>query len=664
MSQITEWSLRFLEDIKDSVFGSNSNASLSDQASNLSNTTSFNISKLDVVSISHAIRSMKPLTYTYILLIVSAIVPIYAGAHASLSRPSTAAKPPKKRKSTSGLFDDADDEDESSSIRMESMRPSDAILLPIFAGITLTSLYVLIKWLQDPSILNKILNVYFASFSIVSVARLVGDALDVVHSFAFPAIYRDCGLLFRVDGLRRRASPITESNHPKAIPRLNPLPGPFSRLQIPTPINNLLWFLQIAPQRKFTVKLRLGSSLNLNTHVQIHQIEGFIVAVLAVAYYNIFDKPWLLTNLLGFGFSYAALQLLSPTTFTTGSMLLAALFVYDIYMVFYTPMMVTVAKGLDIPAKMEFPRPGEEGEKGRQLAMLGLGDIVLPGVMIGLALRFDLWLHYLRLQSTTPVDGAKTGEDDKINKEPNEVSKPTFRSPRGHWGSRSWTSSLVYPLTGFPYSGSAHSTSKSKATEGPPTFKKTYFTAAMIGYILGLLTTLVGMQVSNHPQPALLYLVPGVLGSIWLTATVRGDLRNVLDYTELDDEDKSSNGADKKGLDKENSAKQRGEAWASYFGFKTSDSKPKVSNTPGKDDQDGIGDDKSVKSQSVDPSEGITPKDHDEATDSRNDNSSEKTQRFFFKIEMPPPLPNPEDVDSTSMVMFENQESEDSKKGR
>lgn len=60
----------------------------------------------------------------------------------------------------------------------------------------------------------------------------------------------------------------------------------------------------------------------------------------------------------------------------------------------------------------------------------------------------------------------------------------------------------------------------------------------------------------NHAQPALLYLVPGVLGSVWITATVRGELSLMWHYTEAIDEeeddtfgsnDKVVNSADVKG---------------------------------------------------------------------------------------------------------------------
>jgi minor histocompatibility antigen H13 len=62
-------------------------------------------------------------------------------------------------------------------------------------------------------------------------------------------------------------------------------------------------------------------------------------------------------------------------------------------------------------------------------------------------------------------------------------------------------------------------------------------------------TTLGVMMVWNHAQPALLYLVPGVLGSLWLTALARGELDLMWSYTEdIGEEEKSK---DKKKSDKE-----------------------------------------------------------------------------------------------------------------
>ena len=55
----------------------------------------------------------------YLHLLVSALFPIYAGAHASLSRPSSAAKPSKKNKK--GDDDDDDNELEEQEQTMEGL---------------------------------------------------------------------------------------------------------------------------------------------------------------------------------------------------------------------------------------------------------------------------------------------------------------------------------------------------------------------------------------------------------------------------------------------------------------------------------------------------------------------------------------------------------------
>lgn len=65
------------------------------------------------------------------------------------------------------------------------------------------------------------------------------------------------------------------------------------------------------------------------------------------------------------------------------SLLLWLLFVYDIIMVFKSDMMVTVAKNLDAPIKLVLPNKDKP-------SMIGLGDIVLPGILVAWALKFDI----------------------------------------------------------------------------------------------------------------------------------------------------------------------------------------------------------------------------------------------------------------------------------
>src|ERR1700733_6069053 len=107
-------------------------------------------------------------------------------------------------------------------------------------------------------------------------------------------------------------------------------------------------------------------------------------------------------------------------------------------------MMVTVAKSLDIPIKILIPRPPDADDPSRAFGMLGLGDIVLPGFMIGMALRFDLYLQYLRLQRTPKSDEGPVLKDEK---EPNAqaTAKLAYTPPMRHWSSRVWTSPRLLP---------------------------------------------------------------------------------------------------------------------------------------------------------------------------------------------------------------------------
>ncbi|KAL9051612.1 MAG: hypothetical protein Q9162_005918 [Coniocarpon cinnabarinum] len=502
-------------------------------------------------------QELSPLIPTYVHILVAALFPIFAGAHASLTRPSTAAKPSKKHKNDAEASDEGEDEDAPLQ-HMEGMSTSDAILFPITAALMLTGLYFLIKWLEDPQILNKILNYYFASFALFGVARIISDGLDVVHSLAFPQRYSDGEGLWQVKTLQRQTR-LLDGNGQIKKRRNSPLPGPFAQLRLPEFVLNVLWFLKSAPNRKFTFKIHLHRIISADFKLGIHGIEGLLIGLITVFYYNFIAKPWPVTNLIGFAFAYGAMQILTPTKFATGSLLLAALFVYDIYMVFYTPMMVSVAKNLEIPGKLEFPRPEEGGKIG--LAMLGLGDVVLPGIFIGLALRFDLWLHYLRLQKSKTPDEKPSlqhpeeeaeSDSKQQDKTKQDVSKAEYTNVTGHWGERLWTSTptmlLTSLLTGQQISTSTKSgqaaqnvssDNKELASHTRPAwrFRKPYLTATLTGYIAGMVTTLLAMQISGHPQPALLYLVPGVIGAFWITAWMRREIGLALEFSESEDEE-------------------------------------------------------------------------------------------------------------------------------
>ena len=290
-------------------------------------------------SVAYTLARIQPLIPTYTHLLLSALFPIFTGAHASLSRPSSAAKPEKGKKKLTADGDNGDDDDDDDdtekSQQMEGLSPSDAVIFPVLAGCTLAGLYFIIKWLQDPEILNKMLNWYFAVFGVFSISRLIRDAMQVVHTLVFPSRYVDDGMEYRVKSRMRRAIPIKTDTSDR-LARASPLPGLFARIPLSAGVTVALWTLRDLPKRKLRVKVDLRSILRAKVHITPQDLLSFAIAAGAVIYFNTVDKPWWLTNLMGFGFSYTALQLMSPTTFGTGALILSALFFYDIYFVFFT----------------------------------------------------------------------------------------------------------------------------------------------------------------------------------------------------------------------------------------------------------------------------------------------------------------------------------------
>ncbi|KAH0301484.1 peptidase A22B, signal peptide peptidase, partial [Aureobasidium melanogenum] len=489
--------------------------------------------------LAYAFAQVQPLLPLYTHLVLSALFPIITGAYSSLSRPLSAAKPVKDPTAQRGADEQDDpDGDEDGIQKMEGLSPSDAVIFPLLAGCTLGGLYLLIKYM-GASLLNKVLRWYFSAMAIFSVAKLINDGLGVAESFCFPHYYTEGGVLWKV------SQPEKKAIHSAICTRPSPLPGVLGRIILPQRVLDAFWILRGLLRRKYRLRFQLSSLVKFKVTLTLRTILSTAVALATIFCSNFVIDTWWLTNLQGFAFSYSALQLMSPTTFGTGSLILSALFFYDIYFVFYTPLMVTVATKLDVPIKLLFPRPLEDGQVAadRKLAMLGLGDIVIPGMMIGLALRFDLHMFYLKRQSkrvkSAQADADKKQENSR-SKVDEEVQKEPYRPVTGHWGNKFWTTSWIGRSLLPKYDSK-------KPTRNPiPTFSKPYFYASIVGYILGMCVTLGIMQVFNHAQPALLYLVPGVLGSLWSTALVRGELKQMWNFTEASDEEEEEDENKKK----------------------------------------------------------------------------------------------------------------------
>lgn len=212
------------------------------------------------------------------------------------------------------------------------MSQSDAYWFPVIGSCVLFGFYLVFKFFSKEYI-NYLLTAYFGIFGASSLGNMLGSAFHGV----LPA-----GLAMR----HAHVFSLTRSSDKKEQ-----------------------WRLEITWPR----------------------VSGLVVAVGFTVFYSL-TKNWIASNLFGMAFALSAITMLHLDSFKTGMTLLAGLFIYDIFWVFGTDVMVSVAKSFNAPIKLLFPRNilvPEWWNLSKDFTMLGLGDIVIPGVMVALCLRFD-----------------------------------------------------------------------------------------------------------------------------------------------------------------------------------------------------------------------------------------------------------------------------------
>lgn len=204
---------------------------------------------------------------------------------------------------------------------------------------------------------------------------------------------------------------------------------------------------------------------------------------------------WVLNNALGIAICVAFVSHVRLPNIKICALLLACLFVYDVFWVFFSErffganVMVSVAtqkasnpvhtvadklslpglqmitKKIELPVKLVFPRDLlggiVPGSTPGDYMMLGLGDMAIPGMLLALVLSFD---HRKSKEAVAPSD-----------------SSP---SPK----------------------------------------RRKYVWYALTGYGVGLVTALAAGILSQSAQPALLYLVPSTLGPVMYLSWLRNDL--------------------------------------------------------------------------------------------------------------------------------------------
>ena len=339
---------------------------------------------------------------------------------------------------------------------IETMKQKDALLFPIIGSAVLLGLYFLFKFFNE-KYLNVLLHVYFTLIGAFSIGQLLEEKIMEKEPFKT----YNSKIVFNI---------------PK-IPYFNPEGASVSKLNI------------------FT----------------------FIFGLSIAAIYFL-KKNWILNNIIGMAFSIFGIETLALGEFKVGMILLGLLFFYDIFWVFYTPVMVSVAKNIEGPVKLMFPKlkeaieqmrkeKGEDNEYAgkaydpREYNMIGLGDIVIPGIYVALMLRFDIYLY---------------------KKAKKDISQ-----------------------FGFSFKNMK------------------YFLITFIFYNLGIIITLSSMYFFNHAQPALLYLVPCTLFSSTFTALINKDIKVLWNFNEEkiskgedDDDDDEDDEEEEKETEKEDKKKK------------------------------------------------------------------------------------------------------------
>lgn len=377
--------------------------------------------------------------FTYSVILVLATTIVYVASVSTLRKPSNAAEPDRD----SPLFHPSDLE-YLSVFGDQTISQNDAYWMPVMGGISLLSLYFAFKYFDQDKI-QLILKYYFLFITIYSISSTFSTLLKGICRIAFNKALPHWRYTLSIDvkyssfGFATQDGKEDGENKEESI----------EPVEVKNQISNFYF--------------SLGDAL------------GFPVA-LTIGYLYWINGHWILGNLIGSSLAITGIKTIRLDRFVTGFITLAGLFLYDIYFVFGTDVMITVATKIEVPVKLEVPRPisvGDQTENIRAMAMLGLGDIVIPAMFISLCLRYDLWKFHHANQNL-----------------PFHLSRP---------------------------------------------FRKPYFIWSIVAYVVGLITTISVMHVFKAGQPALLYLCPAIAGTTLIVAWVKNDFKQLYSYTEEDE---------------------------------------------------------------------------------------------------------------------------------
>ena len=128
--------------------------------------------------------------------------------------------------------------------------------------------------------------------------------------------------------------------------------------------------------------------------LNFYEISSIFISGFIIIFYFI-TRHWILNDLICFCLAFTTLSFIILKSFMLCFVCLFAFFAYDTFWVFYSEkiftenVMVVAATSIQIPIKIEFPILFSNNPI-KNCMLLGLGDILLPGMVIKYCRRFDI----------------------------------------------------------------------------------------------------------------------------------------------------------------------------------------------------------------------------------------------------------------------------------
>lgn len=445
--------------------------------------------------------AIDPDVLPFFFSIATATFCVVVGSYATVAKPKNAADPIED---TGSVFWDPSDRDGSPYIHtnaadLDMLNGSNigmrqVIAMPLASGAILCALYYCMRNL-DTTQLVYYLNWYLLAVSVASNSSVV--------DYALASVGRKISYWLRRAGhprslLKRYRFVVAESAKSESFPlgfleRVNAASFPEKSEEWYRGLRSHLDSQKIELVQPTTIPVE-HQKFNLVFDLRFLILVPLSLTLAALCYWHnptlnsrrtLDVTNWILANMMGVNFAIFGIKVTRLPNFKVAAGLLGVLFLYDVYFVFGTKVMVTVATGIDIPIKIVFPRaPGYIFEKLTWNAqgfkywdvpttLLGLGDIVVPGALISACLRFDLHRHH------------------------------------------------------------QHNTS---AFHHLQPFCKPYFAVALACYIASLVCTVTVLKVYKTGQPALFYIVPALLGGVFGAGVIRGEIGELWAYSEVIEE--------------------------------------------------------------------------------------------------------------------------------